>query len=70
MAEVLRVEVVEEVLQEKVFTEDNNVKYTYVTRNSLGFLDCPSAMAVIGTKTNNMQDSKEDILFSQSPVAH
>ena len=70
MAEVLRVEVVEEVLREKVFIGDYNVKYTYVTRNSLGFLVCPSAMAVIGKKTNNMQDRKADIFFSVSPVAH
>ena len=50
--------------------EDINVNYTYVTRNSLGFLVCPSAMAVIGNKTNNMQDRKEDIFFSLSLQAH
>ena len=48
----------------------SSVKYTYVTRNSLGFLVCPSARQVIGNKTNNTQHIKEDIFFFGSPVAH
>ena len=61
-------EVVEEVLQVKEFIKDNLVKYTYVTRNSRGFLDCSSAKQ--GTNTNNMQDMMEGIFLSVSPVAY